>query len=530
MIRALTRSVDRIRPAVRGRAEQLAVTCAALTGVLLALTVALADAPYATGDEPPHVDYAYQLWHGELPVFEDGLELRPDGAWLAPVQWTAQHPPLYYLLVAPFVGPLADAGHPVAAVYAARGVNVLLSGVLVLAAWWSARRLTGPGSGLPVLVAFLTGAMPAAAHVGGNAYNDLLAALGVTVLFGLAATAVRRGLDARLVALLSLVAAACALTRLSAALVAAVVAGVVLAAGAVRAAQGRGRWAHVVALAVAGPGAVLATSGWFYLRNLALTGTVTGSHFDWALENQNRQERPVWAVLADPETWLRLPDLFWWAGRLPPSTPLTVTTLTVTALLLVWTPLVIALVTAARTRRPPVEGSGGNEVSTGSASGRTGSTGPGAGATGGATDRLLLRALPVLAAGVSVSVQIVYASSSGGVYPRYLLVVCLPLCLAIAAGLAVRPRLLLPAWTALTVLDLAVWLSVELATPAAPGYYEELPLPAAVVGGAAAVAVACSASLALRALRETGMTRAERTAASTAATPTTSTTEPTSAS
>lgn len=514
MIRTLGRSVARVRQLVRarvrGRAEHVALGCAVLTGMLLALVVALADAPYATGDEPPHVDYAYQVWHGELPVFEDGLELRPDGAWLAPVQWTAQHPPLYYLLIAPLVGPLADAGHPVAAVYAARGVNVLLSGVFVLAAGWSARRMTRPGSVLPTLVAFVAGAMPAAAHVGGTAYNDLLAATGVTVLFGLAATAVRRGLDARLITWLSLVAATCALTRLSAALIAAVVAGIALAAGTVRAAQARGRWAHVVALAVAGPGAVLATSGWFYLRNLRLTGTITGSHFDWALENQNRQARPVWAVLADPETWLRLPDLFWWAGRLPPNTPLTATTMVVTAVLLVWTPWVIAL-----RRRPSVEPTDGG----GSADGG-----------GAASDALLLRALPLVAVLVAVSVQVGYASSSGGVYPRYLLVVALPLCLAIAAGLAARPRLLVPAWTALTVLDLAVWLSVELVTPPEPGYYSELPLPAAAAGVVAAVAVVGSAVLALRAVREIGSTRENRAAATTAATPTSRVTDPASTS
>ncbi len=478
--------------------------------------VALADAPYATGDEPPHVDYAYQVWHGELPVFEDGLELRPDGAWLAPVQWTAQHPPLYYLLIAPLVGPLADAGHPVAAVYAARGVNVLLSGVFVLAAWWSARRLTRPGSVLPPLVAFLAGAMPAAAHVGGSAYNDLLAATFVTVLFGLAATAVRRGLDARLIALLSLVAAACALTRLSAALIAAVVAGVALAAGAVRAAQGRGRWAHVAALALAGPGAVLAASGWFYLRNLELTGNVTGSHFDWALEHQNRQERPVWAVLADPTTWARLPDLFWWAGRLPPNTPLTVTSMALTALLLVWTPLVIALVVAIRRRRKQ-----GRPTLVGRSL---------VGPVETRTDRLLLHVLPVAAVVVSVSVQVGYASSSGGVYPRYLLVVALPLCLAIAAGLALRPRRLLLAWTAVTLLDLVVWLSVELATPAEPGFYDELPLPAAVVGALAGAAVVGSAVLALRAVREIAMTRANRNDDTTATTPTITVTDPTNAS
>lgn len=517
-MRGLVGFATRIRPR---SSERQAVIGAMVSGMLLALLVALADAPYATGDEPPHVDYAYQVWHGELPVFEDGLQLRPDGAWLAPVQWTAQHPPLYYLLVAPLVGPLADAGHPVAAVYAARGVNVLLSGVFVLAAWWSARRLTRPGSALPPLVAFLAGAMPAAAHVGGSAYNDLLATTGVTVLFGLAATVVRRGLDTRLVTLLSLVAATCALTRLSAALIAAVIAATALTVGAVRAAQGRGRWGYVAALAVAGPGAVLATSGWFYLRNVRLTGTVTGSHFDWALENQNRQERPVWAVLVDPETWLRLPDIFWWAGRLPPSTPLALTTLVVTALLLVWTPLIVALVTAVPRRASPAEPAPDTPVAPDSAAGPD---------TARRTDALLLRALPVVALLVSVSVQVVYASSSGGVYPRYLLVVSLPLCLAVAAGLAVRSRLLVPAWATVTVLDLAVWLSVELATPPEPGYYAEPLLSAAVVGVLAAAAVGCSATLALRAVRDGGAAPANRTAATTAAAPTTSATDPTSAS
>jgi hypothetical protein len=479
-------------------AERLAVLACALTAVLLALTVALADAPYATGDEPPHVDYAYQLWHGDLPVFEDGLRLRPDGAWLAPVQWTAQHPPLYYLLIAPLVGPLADAGHPVAAVYAARGVNVLLAGVLVVAAWWSARRLTRPGSTLPVLVAFLTGLMAAVAHVGGAAYNDLLAALWVTVLLGLVGTVVRRGLDARLIALISGVAAAASLTRLSAAAIALAVAAVAVVAGAVRARQGRGGWGPVIALAVAGPVTVLATSSWFYLRNLALTGSITGSHFDWALANQNRTVRPVWAVLVDPVTWARLPDVFWWAGRTPPNEPYPVTTLVVTALLLVWVPLIIAARAALRrARRLTQESTAGNADD------------PGA----GRTDGLLLLALPAGAVAVAVTMQVLYAANSGGVYPRYLLVVSLPLCLAIAAGLSTRPRRYLPAWTAVALADLVVWLVVELSSAPPAGYYAELPVPAALVAALACGAAVVSARAVLRANRPQASTAA--TAAST---------------
>ena len=128
-----------------------------------------------------------------------------------------------------------------------------------------------------------------------------------------------------------------------------------------------------------------------------------------------------------------------------------------------------------------------------------------------------------------MSVQVGYAASSGGVYPRYLLVVSLPLCLAIAAGLAVRPRLLVPAWTALTLLDLAVWLSVELAGPAPPGYYSELPLPAAVAGVLAAAAVATSAVLALGVVAAASAP-ANRAVARTAATPAATTTTPTTTS
>ncbi|PZF79617.1 hypothetical protein C1I92_30195, partial [Jiangella anatolica] len=186
---------------------------AVLGAMLLSAVAALAQAPYVTGDEAPHIDYAYQVWQGRLPVFEDGLSHRPDGAWLAPVQWTAQHPPLYYVLVAPVVGPLAEAGHAEAAVYAARAVNVLLSGLLVLVAHGAARRVCRPGSTVPPIVALVVAAMAGKSLVGGSGYNDLLAAVLVTAMFGVAATAIKRGLDARLVAALSLLAGGAALTR-----------------------------------------------------------------------------------------------------------------------------------------------------------------------------------------------------------------------------------------------------------------------------------------------------------------------------
>lgn len=441
---------------------------AVLTALLLSAVAALVQAPYVTGDEAPHVDYAYRVWQGELPVFEDGLEYRPGGAWLAPVQWTAQHPPLYYLLVAPVVGPLAEAGHPVAAVYAARAVNMLLSGVLVLVAHGAARRICRPGSAVPAVTAFAAALMAGKSLIGGSGYNDLLAAIFVTALFGAAAAAFRRGLDARLVLVIALLTSGAALTRLSAGMVAVVVAGVAGLAGVVRARQRRGRWAPVVGLVLGGPALVLVAAGWFYARNLELTGTLTGSHFDWSYENQGRSPKPLWLVLVEYVTWLRLPNLFWWAGQQPPRTTYVLTTMIVTGIALVWIPALLALARAAKHRHLP-----------------TGLP---------AADRrllLLLLALPVV---VLVATQVVFASNGGGVYPRYLLPVALPLCLVIAAGLATRPRLLVPLWTAVTLADLAGWVVVELRTPPAePWYYTDAPVPsvaAAVLAVAAAVVTA----------------------------------------
>ncbi len=471
-----------------------ALPLAVLAALLLSAMAALAQAPYVTGDEAPHIDYAYQVWQGELPVFEDGLEHRPDGAWLAPVQWTAQHPPLFYLLVAPVVGPLADAGHPVAAVYAARAVNVLLSGVLVLVAHGAARRICRPGSAVPLVVAFVVATMAAKSLMGGSGYNDLLAAVLVTATFGVAGTAIRRGLDTRLVLALSLLASGAALTRLSAGIVAVVVVGVAGLAGIVRARQGRGGWAPVAGLALGGPAIVLAAAGWFYVRNVELTGTVTGSHFDWSIENQGRSPKPLWLVLVEYVTWLRLPNLFWWAGQQPPRATYVWATMIVTGIVLVWVPIAIAV---ARLIRRRVDD----------------------------TDRLLLLALLVLPLLVLVAIQVVFASNSGGVYPRYLLPVALPLCLAIAAGLAARPRLLMPVWTAVTLSDLAGWVAMELTTdPAEPWYYTEAPVPsvaAAVLAGAAVIATA-------RQVAET--TTANRTQAPTAAAPATQVSVPTATS
>lgn len=478
--------VDRVTSVLRSPLALAVVTAIALSAV-----AAMVQAPYATGDEAPHIDYAYRVWQGELPVFEDGLEHRPAGAWLAPVQWTAQHPPLFYAMVAPIVGPLAEAGHHVAAVYAARAVNVLLSGVLVLVAHASARVICRQRSLVPTSLAFVVAMMAAKSLVGGSGYNDLLAAVFATAAFGVAGATIRRGLDARTALALSLLASAAALTRLSAGIVVAVIAAVAALVGLIRAVQGRGRWGPLIGLALGGPALVLAAAGWFYLRNIELTGNLTGSNFAWSVQYQGRVPKPLWLVMVEPITWLRLPNLFWWAGQQPPRTTYVMTTMVLTGLALVWAPLVIAAIGRVRSQ---------------------GDLGDWADPT--AADRWASGVLLVAPVTVVVATQLVFASNGGGVYPRYLLPVSLPISLAIAAGLCARPRLLIPAWTAITLADLVGWVVAELRTPPAHAwYYTESAALSVVVAGVAVLA----GIVAARAVLETTANHAQAATAARAA-------------
>lgn len=470
-------------------ADRLALMLSAAAAAAFTLVQAFAVAPFVSGDEQAHLDYAYQVWHGRLPVFEDGLVLRPELAWIPEVQWTAQHPPLYYLLLAPLVGPLADAGHPVAALYAGRVLGAVLAAVLVVVARWAATGLTGPRSPLPTVAAFVVACCAVVAQVGGTVFNDLLAALLVTVLLGLVARLVRTGMSWPLVAATAAVAGACALTRTSAMLTAAVC----LVAAGVAGLLHR-QVARTAALTLATLVAVAGTSGWFYARNVRLTGSITGGHPEWAAANQGRELRTLPEVLADPETWDRLPNLFWWGPEVPRAWAVDV---------LVVLPLVVGLLGAAtdavvrrvQGRTPDVR------------SGRERAL------------RAVPVLLPVVATGVALGVQLTYATTGGGLYPRYLLPVVLPVALGVAAGLAWVPArwpVAVLAWAGVVLVDLVRWLRAG--RPSAPGAALDRPvetatgypaLTGAAWGAAAAavvltVAAACAVVLAVRAARAAG--------------------------
>lgn len=259
---------------------------------------------FSSGDEAAHVDYAFQVWHGQLPVFENGLLLPTDVGVRPPVQWVAQHPPLFYMVIAPVVGPVADAHHPVAAAMAARLITMLMAVAAAFAAVWAAKQVMPRRCARARFVApIVMVCSPWFLRLGGAVYNDIFLLLIFIGLLGLTAKMIRQG-EGRLDFLwLSLVLACGALTRLSFVPLALACLGALAVAQLMRDRWDIGAWVRMIGIPLV---SALGASGWFYLRNFELTGSVVGGHADWAMQNLSSVQRSFSDVLRFSAFWLSL--------------------------------------------------------------------------------------------------------------------------------------------------------------------------------------------------------------------------------
>lgn len=285
----------------------------------LVLSIVCAAAAFAalsrvlnTSDETAHMDYAYQIWMGHLPVFEHGLRWHPPSGNVPPVQWESQHPPLFYLLAAPIVGPLINGGQWLAATMAGRAFCVLIAAGCVLALSWagslvSTRRPRAWAIAVPAVVSPVTLFM----RVGGSFYIDNLAALFTALTLGVAIQTVRTGVTLRRLIAAAGLAAAGMLTEATFA----VTLLVLVSALAV------GTWMHddrpwparvgrAVVVGCVPLMAAAAASGWFYLRNKHLTGTFTGSHSDWSKAHLHRVTTPFSRMATSWDFWKTNLQLF----------------------------------------------------------------------------------------------------------------------------------------------------------------------------------------------------------------------------
>ena len=305
-------SVLRAAAARRAQSPRRSVVGRGLAGVLLTFAVlatlqALTIYPFHPPDEVSHVGYALEVSHGTLPTIETPIpghetplmqhkvnNSRPANRTI----WTANHPPLYYLVAAVPLRLGVDLGHPVAGIRAARLVNVAIGLAGLVLILLLARELVPARPELWVGAAGLAALVPTFVQTSAIVYNDTLMVTLTTAVLLLIARVLRWGPTRRRLVLLAVLAAAAALTRATGLIV--VAAGGLAAVVAVWRHDGRPARTRAVR-AIAAGGAIVVTAaaaaGWFYVRNRHLYGSATGTGALLQKFSRNRRGTVLQALL-----------------------------------------------------------------------------------------------------------------------------------------------------------------------------------------------------------------------------------------
>jgi hypothetical protein len=237
-----------------------------------------------------------------------------------PLNYVANHPPLYYLLVSPGLRYAVDSGHWRAGFALARLETLVLSvGAIPLTAVLAAVLARRWRPELVVGAAALMATNAAFALHGGVVHNDGLATALLTGQLVATVLVLVRGLRPPLVLAILVTAALGLLTRVSNVGLVALSAAALVVAGILTSDRGRVRGAlHGLAWS---SGLILtcaATSGWFYARNARLYGDFTGGDEVERLLRLQRQPGSAVSNVLDPGT---LNELITKMFGLSPSDP-----------------------------------------------------------------------------------------------------------------------------------------------------------------------------------------------------------------
>lgn len=288
---------------------------AGLVLYLSAAALAAVSMPWrGTGDSFFHLDYVYQLWHGHIPE-PYGSEFRfpwqQDSAALdAQRQYASAHPPLFYAIAAPLMGPLMDAGQWAMAVAVGRSINIVAGAVTFVTLAWFGWTFGGRiRNGMAVLLPTAGVLTTTFLRFSADVYNDILVTTFTVLAVAITALIMRDGPSWRRVLPLAAVAAAGLATKATflptlALVFVAVVASTIVHRrdGVVRSALRGVGWCVPIGLVPA------AAIGWFYVRNLALSGSWVRSTPKAPL--QGRPGRTLTENLTSPDFYLLYPRGF----------------------------------------------------------------------------------------------------------------------------------------------------------------------------------------------------------------------------
>jgi hypothetical protein len=472
-----------------GRQDRRAVGLG-LAGVLLAFIVlatlhAVTVPPFLPADEQSHTAYGLLVAQARLPTLTTPAPLLQSPGVGSRV-YTANHPPLYYALVAMPLRLGLAIRHPVAGFVAARLLTVLAAAAGIAAVAALVLVLSPGRPQLALAAAAIGPLLPSFVHISGLVHNDALGFTTATVTLAVAALVLIRGPSARRLAVLAAAAAAAALTRASG-LPFAVLA--VLAAGLAPLVDGRRptlvRVGAAAVQAALVAGVVLVVSGWFYLRNQVLYGGLTGTSENLRMFGLN-EHRPILGVLVSGRFWSGVYDQLW--GRMAGGQFLAAGPLALPGRLLgvvVIAGLTVGGVRVARSRRP---------------------------AAGGG--RLAAWLLVLVTVPLTLVTMAGYVAAGGGTHARYLYPGLGVISLIAAVGLAELPGrrrslLILAVLAGQVTFNLLLWATfLSRTTVGRPGLVAAvgqgvpaiIGLPAALVVPAAVVLLAAALAMVGRAL------------------------------
>lgn len=275
---------------------------------------------YQTRDEGPNAGYAVELAAGRLPTIDtpvttDGhrYPLVVEGLGTMADEphrhiWTANHPPLYYLMSLPLVATAEALEAPHVMVVGMRLINAVGSALCVLLVGLIAFELTRRPA-----TAFLATGISASCTVlvtaGGHIANDGVAVAASSLMLLGTIKIIDRGLSRKRLALVALAGVAAASAKAPGVLTVVLCGAAIALALHLEDRSWRGALRALVAsgVATAVPGLAI---GWFYVRNIILYGDPTATE---ALLNKfERQPNGTWwQVATDASLWVDWFERLW---------------------------------------------------------------------------------------------------------------------------------------------------------------------------------------------------------------------------
>ena len=309
-----------------------------LVGILVAFVAigtlfALQQPPFVGADEKAHLGYAHDVANGSLPTIDERptIPIWADQWMMESIYtqvdanrtiWVANHPPLFYVSVAPLVWYSEITHRPDGGLLLLRFANIAYGAIGVAFTYAIALELTR--SRRIALVS--TGVVAMTTQL----YASLSLAMsdGMTFAAGAAVTwaglrCLQRGTTSRNLTLLAVTTAVATGARAVTMLVAFAVVGVVAAVEFMNSrAATRDRWRAAGRVCLVGvlPAALL--FGWFYLRNIAIYGDIGASSY--LLERFDRETNgSILSTLLDGPLWrslyARSMSPFTYRGPRPPG-------------------------------------------------------------------------------------------------------------------------------------------------------------------------------------------------------------------